>query len=110
MSNPVPRFRRRNGNGKNPDGQGVKSGDFFAHFAKKYYSSLDGLNSRNGRRIGIVFRNWVWYNFPQYKPIYRDLKGETLFMKDWFHEHKKQIGWAIILVGVAVAAAINLLW
>ncbi len=31
-------------------------------------------------------------------------------MKDWFHEHKKQIGWAIILVGVAVAAAINLLW
>ena len=24
MSNPVPRFRRRNGSGKNPDGQGVK--------------------------------------------------------------------------------------
>jgi len=22
LSNPVPRFRRRNGNGKNPDGQG----------------------------------------------------------------------------------------
>ena len=47
------------GNGKNPDGQGFKSGDFFAPSAKKYYSSLDGLDSRNGRRMGIVFRNWV---------------------------------------------------
>ncbi|MCX4300553.1 MAG: hypothetical protein OSJ73_26760, partial [Lachnospiraceae bacterium] len=52
---PVPRFRRRNGNGKNPDGQGFKSGDFFALFAKKYYSSLDGLDSRNGRRTGDCF-------------------------------------------------------
>jgi hypothetical protein len=26
LSNPVPRFRRRNGNGKNPDGQGGESG------------------------------------------------------------------------------------
>jgi len=33
---------------KNPDGQGFKSGDFFTHFAKKYYSSLDGLDRRNG--------------------------------------------------------------
>ena len=49
LYNPVPRFRRRNANGKNPDGQGFKSGDFFAPFAKKYYSSLDGLDSRNGR-------------------------------------------------------------
>ncbi len=40
LSNPVPRFRRRNGNGKNPDGQGFKSGDFFAPCAKKYYSAL----------------------------------------------------------------------
>ena len=55
LKNPVPRFRRRNGNGKNPDGQGFKSGDFFAHFAKKYYSSLDGLDSRNGRRTGLHF-------------------------------------------------------
>ena len=55
LSNPVPRFRRRNGNGKNPDSQGFKSGDFFAHFAKKYYSSLDGLDSRNGRRTGLHF-------------------------------------------------------
>ena len=55
LSNPVPRFRRRNGNGKNPDGQGFKSGDFFALFAKKYYSSLDGLDSRNGRRTGLLF-------------------------------------------------------
>ena len=30
LSNPVPRFRRRNGNGKNPDGQGFKSRRFFA--------------------------------------------------------------------------------
>ncbi len=72
---PVPRFRRRNGNGKNPDGQGFKSGDFFAHFVKKYYSSLDRLDSRNGRRTGIVFRNWVWYNFLQYKLINRNLEG-----------------------------------
>ena len=39
-SNPVLRFRQRNGNGKNPDGQDFKGGDFFAPFAKKYYSSL----------------------------------------------------------------------
>ena len=38
LSNPVPRFRRRNGNGKNPDGQGFKSGDFLR--SKKYYSAL----------------------------------------------------------------------
>ena len=48
LSNPVPRFRRRNGNGKNPDSQGGKSGDFFAPCAKKYYSALDRLDSRNG--------------------------------------------------------------
>lgn len=52
--NPVPRFRRRNGNGKNPDGQGFKSGDFFAYFAEKYYSSLDRLDRRNGRDRYIV--------------------------------------------------------
>jgi len=45
---PVPRFRRRNGNGKNPGGQGFKSGDFFTPFAEKYCSSLDRLDSRNG--------------------------------------------------------------
>ena len=27
---------------------------------------------RNGRRTGIVFRNWIWYNFPQYKSINRN--------------------------------------
>jgi hypothetical protein len=42
---PVPSFRRRNGNVKNPDGQGLESGDFFAPFAKKYCASLDGLDS-----------------------------------------------------------------
>ena len=67
---PVPRFRRRNGNGKNPDGQGFKSGDFFAHFAKKYYSSLDGLDRRNGAKgililaneYGIIFFDTEWQN------------------------------------------------
>lgn len=48
FTNPVPRFRRRKGSGKNPDGQGFKSGDFFALCAEKYDSSLDGLDSRNG--------------------------------------------------------------
>ena len=54
MKNPVPRFRRRNGGGKNPDSQGVKSGDFFAPFAKKYDSSLDSLDRRNGHRTLIA--------------------------------------------------------
>ncbi len=40
------------GNGKNPDGQGFKSGDFLR--SKKYYSALDCLDSRNGDRTGIV--------------------------------------------------------
>ena len=61
LSNPVPRFRRRNGNGKNPDGQGFKSGDFFASCAKKYYSALDRLDSRNGCRTGIVFSGEMCY-------------------------------------------------
>jgi len=52
---PVPRFRQRNGNGKNPDGQGFKSGDFFAPFAKKYSPSLDCLDSRNGAKCGLPF-------------------------------------------------------
>ena len=43
------------GNGKNPDGQGFKSGDFFALFAKKYYSSLDHLDSRNGVKCRLLF-------------------------------------------------------
>lgn len=30
-------------------------------------------------------------------------------MKRWFKEHKKTIGWTIILIGVVVACAINLL-
>ena len=57
LSNPVLRFRRRNGSGKNPDGQGFKSGDFFASFVKKYYLSLDRLNSQNGLRAEIAFHN-----------------------------------------------------
>ncbi len=31
-------------------------------------------------------------------------------MSKWFKEHKKTIGWIIILIGVVVACAINLLW
>ena len=37
-----------------------KSGDFFAP-AKKYYSSLDGLDSRNGYRTEIVFSGEICY-------------------------------------------------
>lgn len=31
-------------------------------------------------------------------------------MSKWFKEHKKAIGWVIILIGIVVACAINLLW
>ncbi len=31
-------------------------------------------------------------------------------MSKWFKEHKKTIGWIIILIGIGVASAINLLW
>ena len=34
---------------------GLRVGDFFAPFAKKYYSSLDGLDSRNGVEWGLFF-------------------------------------------------------
>ena len=30
-------------------------------------------------------------------------------IKKWFKEHKKSIGWIIILIGVVVVCAINLL-
>ena len=40
--------------GKNPYGQGFKSGDFLARFAKKYYSALDGLYRWNDRETIIV--------------------------------------------------------
>ena len=61
--NPVPRFRRRNGGGKNPDSQGVKSGDFFASIAKKYDSSLDGLDSRNARKKLIACGGEMCYTW-----------------------------------------------
>ena len=38
-----------------------KSGDFFAPCAKKYYSSLDRLDSRNGDRAGIVLSGEICY-------------------------------------------------
>ena len=63
LLNPVPRFRRRNGNGKNPDSQGFKSGDFFAPHAKKYYSPFDGLDSRNGDSAKIVFDRKMCYTW-----------------------------------------------
>ncbi len=31
-------------------------------------------------------------------------------MSKWFKDHKKTIGWIIILIGIVVACAINLLW
>ena len=45
LSNPVPRFRRRNGNGKNPDSQGVR------------------VDRRNGDRTGIVFIGDMCYTW-----------------------------------------------
>jgi len=43
--------------------------EIFSPCAKKYYSSLDSLDRRNGRRTGVAFHDWVWYNFLQYKLI-----------------------------------------
>lgn len=63
LKNPVPRFRRRNGGGKNPDSQRGKSGDFFAPCAKKYDSSLDGLDSRNGHKMLIVYGRKMCYTW-----------------------------------------------
>ena len=48
-------FLQNEADDKNPDSQGFKSGDFFALFAKKYGSSLDGLDSRNGHKIPIAY-------------------------------------------------------
>ena len=45
LLNPVPRFRRRNGNGKNPDSQGVR------------------VDRRNGDRTGIVFIGDMCYTW-----------------------------------------------
>ncbi len=77
----VPRFRRRNGNGKNPDGQGFQSGDFFAPSAKKYYSSLDSLDSRNGHRAGIAFGRKMCYTLFVSKSKGR--KGVSLCIGDY---------------------------
>ncbi len=41
----------------------------------KVTACCDGIGSRNEHRTEIVFRNCVWYNFPQHKLINRDLKG-----------------------------------
>ena len=55
FTNPVPRFRRRKGSGKNPDGQGFKSGDFFALCAEKYDSSLDEIFRLQGTKVIEIF-------------------------------------------------------
>ena len=63
LSNPVPRFRRRNAGGKNPDSQGFKSGDFFALFVKNTTHPLTvwiiGINVEQGLFFvighGIIF-------------------------------------------------------
>lgn len=43
--------------------KGLRVGDFFAPFAKKYYSSLDGLNSRNGRKTLIACGGEMCYTW-----------------------------------------------
>lgn len=50
----LPLMKQTKCHGKNPAGQGFKSGDFFAFFAKNYYSSLDRLDGRNGRVLLIA--------------------------------------------------------
>lgn len=37
------------------------------------------------------------------------MRKEVIDMARWCNEHKKTIGWIIILVGIGVACAINLL-
>lgn len=51
LKNSVPRFRRRNGNGKNPDRQGTR----------------------------IAFRNWVWYNF--FTVTENEIKNKIILLK-----------------------------
>ena len=69
---PVPRFRRRNDNGKNPDGQGMSS-IFSRSLRKNTTHPLTVWIVGTDIERGIAFRNWIWYNFPQYKPINREL-------------------------------------
>lgn len=74
---PVPRFRRRNGNGKNPDGQGFKSGDYLRSLRKKYYSSLDGLDRRNGMKRPLFLAGGygiMFFNTERQIQIYGDRK------------------------------------
>jgi hypothetical protein len=40
---------------------GLRVGDFFAPFAKKYYSSLGGLDRRNGHRTRTAFGGKICY-------------------------------------------------
>ena len=61
LSNPVPRFRRRNGNGKNPDSQGGRV-EIFCE-AKNTTRPLTVWIVGTDVERGIAFRNWVWYNF-----------------------------------------------
>ena len=41
--------------------KGLRVEIFSQVFAKKYYSALDGLDSRNGYRTGIVFNREMCY-------------------------------------------------
>ena len=61
MSNPVPRFRRRNGNGKI---QTVKGEAWrFFRTREKILLGLDGLDSRNGYKTEIVFGGEICYTW-----------------------------------------------
>ena len=50
--------------------------EIFSRPMRKNTTRPLSLDSRNGRRTGIVFRNWVWYNFSQNKPKNWDLTGD----------------------------------
>lgn len=63
---PVPRFRRRNGNGKNPDGQGFKSGDFFAHLRKNTTRPLTVWIGGTDGKCRLLFLIGCGIIFPVY--------------------------------------------
>lgn len=68
--NPVSCFRQRNGCSKNPDSQGVKSGDVSASFAKKHDSFLDCLDSRNGHKALIAYGGKICYTYNRHVIAY----------------------------------------
>ena len=46
---------------------------FFELLAQDFSAQRE-TGRKNGRRAGIAFRNWLWYNFYQYRQTNRDLR------------------------------------